>query len=379
LPDWRFLRNVLLKALLLFVVFNLVFAAWPVAASLGRISAYNLLFPGRPRFPFGEDPAVSYNLSLYNLDAMFASHVLADGPKPASEYRVLLVGDSSVWGTLLRPQDTLAGQLNAAGLTSCDGRRVRFYNLGYPTLSLTKDLMVLSLAMSYPQGAFGQPDLVIWLVTLESFPRNVQLSSPIVANNPALVDGLIQKYGLKLDPNDPALVKPTFWQDTIIGQRRSLADLLRLQLYGVMWAATGIDQDYPQQYTPAQRDFNTDQSFNNWQPPQLPLDQLSFDVLAAGLRAAGPKTPVLLVNEPILISSGKNSDIRYNFYYPRWAYDQYRAALADKSRQAGWNLLDLWNLEAEQQFTNSAIHLTLAGEALLAQRLSAAVQPQLCH
>jgi len=375
LPDWRFLRNVLLKALLLFVVFNLVFAAWPAATyALGRISAYNLLFAGRPRFPFGEDSSVSYNLSLYNLDAMFASHVLAGGPKPADEYRVLLVGDSSVWGTLLRPADTLAGQLNAAGLVTCgDGRKARFYNLGYPTLSLAKDLMVIDQARSY------KPDLVIWLVTLQSFPRDVQLSSPIVANNPALVDGLIQKYGLKLDPNDPALLKPGFWQQTIIGQRRNLADLLRLQLYGVMWAATGIDQDYPQTYTPAQRDFNTDATFNNWQPPQLPLDQLSFDVLAAGMQAAGPKTPVLLVNEPILTSSGKNSDIRYNFYYPRWAYAQYRAALADKSRQAGWNLLDLWNLEAEQQFTNSAIHLTPAGEALLAQRLSAAVRPPLCH
>ena len=117
MPDWRFLRNVLLKALLLFVVFNLVFAAWP-PVWLGRISAYNLLFPGRPRFPFGEAPSVSYNLSLYDLDAMFASHVLSAGTKPANEYRVLLVGDSSVWGTLLRPQDTLAGQLNAAGLAT---------------------------------------------------------------------------------------------------------------------------------------------------------------------------------------------------------------------------------------------------------------------
>ena len=217
-------------------------------------------------------------------------------------------------------------------------------------------------------------------MTLQSFPRSVQLSSPIVANNPLLVDGLIQQYGLRLDPHDPALVKPDFWQRTIIGERRSLADLLRLQLYGVMWAATGIDQDYPATYTPAQRDFNTDASFNNWQPPQLPLDQLSFDVLKAGLSAAqAARTPVLLVNEPILISSGKNSEIRYNFYYPRWAYDQYRAALADTSRQSGWKLLDLWNLEAEQQFTNSAIHLTPAGEALLAQRLSAVLQPSLCH
>jgi hypothetical protein len=48
--------------------------------SLGRISLYNRLFPGRERFPFGETRE-AYNLSLYNVEAMFASHVLAGTEK----------------------------------------------------------------------------------------------------------------------------------------------------------------------------------------------------------------------------------------------------------------------------------------------------------
>ena len=44
---------------------------------------------------------------------------------------------------------------------------------------------------------------------------------------------------------------PTFWDRTLIGARRPLADLLRLQLYGVLWAATGIDQDIPAKLHPA--------------------------------------------------------------------------------------------------------------------------------
>jgi len=368
--DWRFFRNVLSKALLLFVVLNLLFAAWS-PAGLGKISVYNALFPGRPRFPFGENPAQAYNLSLFNLDAMFASHEIAAGPKPADEYRVILIGDSSAWGTLLRPEETLAGLLDAAHLTACDGRTVRVYNLGYPTISLMKDLMILSEAMRY------QPDLVVWPLTLEAFPTDKQLSSPIVSNNASRLQALIRTYNLPFDVNDPLLQKPTFWNDTIIGQRRDLADLARLQLYGVLWAATGVDQVYPTDYQHAQTDFDTDVSFHDQQPPKLDESRLAFEVIEAGVRVAG-ETPVLIVNEPMLISTGKNSELRYNFFYPRWAYDQYRQMMAERSQQRGWKYLDLWDLVPATEFTNSAIHMTVDGESLFATRLGEAIRQETC-
>jgi len=323
------------------------------------VSLYNRLFAGRERFPFGEDSAQSYNLSLFNLDAMFASHVIAAGQKLANEYRVIVIGDSSTWGTLLRPEETLAGQLDAAGLTTADGRTVRVYNLGYPTISLTKDLMVLDYALRY------DPDLIIWGVTLEAFPVDKQLTSPIVANNAARVDDLIARYGLSFDPNDPALIQSRWWDKTLIGQRRNLADLFRLQMYGVLWSATGIDQTYPADYTPAQVDFDTDVTFHGWTGPTLDESQLAFDVLAAGLEAAGD-VPVILFNEPMLISTGANSDLRYNFLYPRWAYDQWRTMMADEAAANGWTYLDLWDIIPADQFTNSAIHLTPAAESVLA-------------
>lgn len=364
--DSRFLRNVLLKGLLLFLLFDLAFAALP--PGLGRLSLYNWAFPGRLRFPFGEDSARAYNLSLFDLDAMFASHRIAAGPKPADEYRVIVVGDSSTWGTLLRPEETLAGLLDAARMTVC-GRTVRVYNLGYPTISLTKDLMVLDYALRY------QPDLVIWAVTLEAFPLDRQLTSPIVANNAARVDELIARYDLPLDPSDPALVRPGFRDRTIVGQRRPLADLFRLQMYGLLWAATGIDQAYPADYQPAQTDFEADPSFHDLQPPTLDEAKLAFAVLEAGLSG---ETPVLLVNEPMLVSAGRNSNIRYNFFYPRWAYDQYRQLMSEKARQLGWDYLDLWDLVPADQFTNSAIHLTPAGEAMLAGNLRPVILRQTC-
>jgi hypothetical protein len=368
--DSRFFRNVLLKGLALFFILDLTFAAVP--AGLGKASLYNRLFTGRERFPFGENPAQSYNLSLFDLDAMFASHLIAASPKPDDEYRVLLIGDSSAWGTLQRPEETLAGQLNAAGLTTCDGKTIRVYNLGYPTITLTKDLLVLDYAMRY------DPDLILWGVTLESFPDDKQLTTPLVANNAARVDDLTARYNLSFDANDPALVRPTFWDRTIIGQRRALADLIRLQLYGVLWSATGIDQSYPLDYVPAQYDFDIDESFHDFQPPVLDESRLAFDVLQAGIVAAGD-VPVILFNEPMLISEGKNSDLRYNFFYPRWAYDQWRKSMAGKALKNGWTYLDLWDLIPDiTYYTNSAIHLTPAGEAFLARRIGQAIVEESC-
>jgi len=361
----RFLVNVLVKALLLFLVFNLLFTWINPLPWLGRISAYNLLFPGRLRLPFGEVPDQAYNLSLFSLDAMFASHEVSR-PKAKDEYRVLVVGDSSVWGTLLTPIQTLTGQINAGGYHALDGRLIKAYNLGYPTITLSKDLLIMSHLRAY------QPDLIVWMVTLEAFPRTVQLTSPIVQHNPQEIRALIQAFQLNLDAHDPAFVDPTFLQRTIVGQRRALADLFRLQMYGILWSATGIDQYYPATYDLRANDQTADASFQGLQPPHLSPNDLSLDVLEAGMKMYS-QVPVLLVNEPMFISNGANSDIRYNFYYPRWAYDDYRLILTNLSQEKGWHYLDLWNLVSPSEFTNSAIHLTPKGANQLAGKVAESI------
>ena len=356
------MRKILIKTLLIFLILNLLLAAGNPLPGLGRVSLYNSLFPGRERFPFGENPQQAYNFSLYSMEAMFASHVLSGTEKEAGEFRLLLLGDSSVWGTLLKPEETLAGQINALDLRTCDGRRVRAYNLGYPTLSLTKDLMILDEARQY------QPDAVWWLVTLEGLPEEKQLASPLAANNPARLDALSASTGA-VNANAPAVIRPDFWGRTILGLRRPLADLLRLQLYGVMWSATGIDQFYPADYPPAALDLEADESFHGRLPPILEADSLALEVLDAGADLL-MGVPLTVINEPILISSGENSNLRYNFFYPRWAYDQYRELLAERSQNSGWMLVDRWDLLPASEFTNSAIHLTPRGSRLLAESLA---------
>jgi len=362
----RFWKRVIIKGISLFLLVNLLFAPVNPLPMLGKISAYNRIFPGRVRFPYGEKPDLAYNMSLYSLQAMFASHELAAGKKPNDEYRVLLVGDSSVWGYLLKPDNTLAANINALSLKVVENKTVRVYNLGYPTMSLAKDLLILSDAMLY------QPDLIIWLVTLESFPIERQLDSPILQNNPSSMQDLIRHYSLNLDLNDPRFSKGNFLNDTLIGQRRALADNLRLQLYGVMWAATGVDQYYPPSYDPPQEDLDSNVTFQGMQPPELDAKDLALNVLSAGSLIVG-KVPIIYVNEPIYISHGQNSEVRYNFFYPRWAYDQYRQLFKQTCQQNAWRCLDEWNLVPADEFTNSAIHMSPLGTQMLATELGEAI------
>jgi hypothetical protein len=363
---FQFFSNVAIKGMALFLALNLFFAWMKPLPALGRISAYNRLIPGRQRLPYADNPQRAYSLSLFNLEAMFASHEIASGLKPPGEFRVILIGDSATWGFLLEPQQTLSAYINAAGLQMPDGRSVRAYNLGYPVMSVAKDLLVLSSALRY------QPDLVVWPITLESLPYDKQLFSPLLQHNPAPVRALIRTYGLSLDPSDPSFVDPGLFERTLVGQRRALADLLRLQAYGLMWAATGIDQDIPQDFTPRQEDLPPDQNFHNLTPPDLHPGDLAFDVLDAGVRMAAP-TPILFVNEPVFISQGANSDVRYNFFYPRWAYDDYRAILRDHAIANHWHYRDHWDAIPASQFTNTAIHMDWQGARQFADLLAQAI------
>jgi hypothetical protein len=255
---------------------------------------------------------------------------------------------------LQQPDQTLSAQINQAGWMTPDGRQVRAYNFGYPTLALAKDLLFLERALDY------QPDLILWFVTLESMPWRTQLDAPLLQYNPDLTRSLIERYDLPLDPEDDRLVADGWFERTILGQRRDIAEWLRLQLYGVMWAGTGIDHEIPENYTPRMEDLEDDPSFHGYEPGELSDTDLTYSILEAGIETAGT-IPILLINEPIFISGGLNSDVRYNFYYPRWAYDQYRAELNELALEHGWWLIDLWDALPPDLFTDSAIHYTPEG------------------
>ncbi len=215
-----------------------------------------------------------------------------------------------------------------------------------------------------------QPDLIIWSVTLESLAEKNAVQSPMI--QPGDLLRLSARLGFSYSvANSQSSILLSF-SDT----RRTLSDWYRLQMYGFMWAATGIDQDYPLNPTPAQRDLEADTNFGGCPVEDYPCVQTLYEVLKEGIQTADG-IPVWVVNEPMLVSSGLNSDVRYNFYYPRWVYDLYRSDMAGMAKESGWTYLDLWCLAPENEFTNSAIHLTPAGEQLLAERIAAEIESSL--
>jgi hypothetical protein len=240
---------------------------------------------------------------------------------------------------------------------------MRFYNLGYPDFSLTKDALILSRAVRY------QPDLVVWLVTLRSMPQLAQGEHALVRNNWQEICDTLPSLYVTTHSSDACQHENWSYRFTnLFSSRRDLADLVRLQLYGVMWGATGIDQHYPDTYEPLQKDFDKDDSFFKLQQP-LNKKNLAFNNFQAAKRHVG-NTPLIIVNEPMFISEGQNSDIRYNFFYPRWAYDQYRKLMPNIAAEQGWRYVDLWNIIPPGEFTNSAVHLSPTGSKMLAQRLA---------
>lgn len=363
--DTRFLRSVLWKTLVLFAGVNLVFGGLNWRPVLGKVSAYNLIFPGRQRFPFGETPEKSYSLNTYNLDTMFSTLEINRGIKSKDEFRIIMIGDSSVWGTLQHPEETIAAQLQSGFPDLIVGKKLKVYNLGYPTDSTFKDLLILDKARQY------QPDLFIWMVTLDSMAAANQLNSPVILQNKTLARQYIQSFNLSI-PQDSLNEETTIWSNSLVVQRKELAEWLRLQLYGFMWASTGIDQYYPPVYSLAQRDLDQDTGYLKKEGP-LHSTEIALDVVQAGMTLAG-NTPILLVNEPILISSGSNSDIRYNFNYPRWAYDQYREILANHAGESNWIYMDLWNAVPESEFTNTAFHITPTGVKMIINPIADAVK-----
>ena len=300
------LPRLLIKTIML-VITIVALSSFINFESLGNFSLYNLIFDGRVRLPFGENSAQSYNLTLNNLDAMFSSHIVSEQMAKDDEYRIFVIGDSSTWGILLEPNETLSSLIEA-GLPQCKGLEVSVYNLGYPTLSLTKDVMIMEYAMRF------DPDLIIWPLTLESFPRDKQISNPLVEHNIERIRLINNKFNLVseiTDTNDEV----TIIDRSVIGKRKDIADLIRLQFFGFMWAATGIDQSYPKDFPKTKNDLENALDFHGLLPANDLVENLAFNVLDVMDNIAGD-IPIIFINEPIMISNGTNSDVRYNFYYP---------------------------------------------------------------
>ncbi len=357
--------RVLIKALGLFVLANIVYALiQPRGLSL---SAYNVLFPGRTRLPFGiaGDP---YTVTVDDVDAMFASHLI-QAPKPSDEYRLVLIGDSSVWGEGLGAADVISEQWNAMNL-ACGDKTIRAYDLGYPHPSIVKDLVILDKALEY------EPDLVVWFVTLNSLIS--QRANPFLLANPGRTVKVLDAYDISFRQGERlAEAEPNFLEKTLLGQRSNLARRIKLEMLGIVWTATRADTNTLADDDPADFEVDDDPGYRGMKVSEDLTGMLLFSALSAGHDIAG-QVPVLIVNEPMYIVPQANTRVRYNAGYPRWAYDQYRKAMAAQARSAGWNYLDLWRAIPRRYFLDASLHLGAQGERLLIEKINPALLSIAC-
>ena len=84
--------------------------------------------------------------------------------------------------------------------------------------------------------------------------------------------------------------------------------------------------------------------------------------------------PLLIVDEPIYVGSGPNSEVNYNSFYERALYDRFRAALAGFTQQHAMPYLDLWNSLPPENFSNTSLHYNLKGNRRVAEEVMKALQ-----
>lgn len=356
---------VLFKALILFVLINVLYGL--TKPPFENMSAYNAIFPGLKRMPFG-DELYLYSLSIDNVDAMFAAHEISAEKRP-DEFRVALVGDSSIWGEGVTVDETLAGQWNQAGL-QCGERKLRFYNLGYPHPSIVKDLIF------FDELKERQPDAIIWFVTLNTMMNQYRLH-PFLRENRERALEILERYDIQHSARRLlAQQEDGFFQHTLWGQREFLARWLKLQALGFVWSATSNDTIAPP-HIPKElpHDVTKDPTYRGLEPGSDLRSRLLLETLDAGFDLAS-QTPILLVNEPIFVARGYNSEIRYNDTYPRWAYDQYRELLAAQVSSRAY--LDLWDAVPPEHFVDTAMHVNAQGEELLARQITPVLLAMLC-
>jgi hypothetical protein len=166
-----------------------------------------------------------------------------------------------------------------------------------------------------------------------------------------------------------------------VGQRLRLKNIILTQALGILWAATSIDNHeglLPPTELP-DSDVGSQLDYGEWLPEESDrlLDSLMLDVLSTGFEVAGD-VPVVLVNEPIFIAEGRNHDIRYNAFYPRWVYDGYRMFISKWAEKEKHPMLDYWDALPRDGFSDQNFHRSSLGEARFAALLALEIRKLVC-
>lgn len=222
--------------------------------------------------------------------------------------------------------------------------------------------------------------MVLWLVTLSTLEPKVAETN-FIAPHWERYGELVDAYDLKLTHFSEPIQEPALWDRTIIGQRKRIKNLTLLQTFGVLWAGTGIDNHESLRREPdlPSPDVEDSLDYEGRSPDDAAdlFNSLLMNVLGTAYEVAGD-VPVVLVNEPIFVADGENHLVRYNGFYPRWVYDEYREFLLKWAQEHDHPLLDYWDAIPPEDFADAYFHRRLSGEQRFAELLVPDIKALVC-
>ncbi len=214
---WFVLRAVL-KALVLFTLFNGVYVTiQPVQNGL-LPTVYNGLVPGRIRFE------QEYSA---NINQMLNDHVIRYAT--SDTYNILVVGSSETWGYRVQPTEAVPALIEGLNLQTHGGKPVHVYNLAFPIGEILKELIFTQAV--YERGI--PIDLVVVVVNFQAFSRTTP--HVIVKSNLSYAQHVAELYHL------PASYVPEAPPQSLWTDRAALRQWATDQALATKWSALSID------------------------------------------------------------------------------------------------------------------------------------------
>lgn len=358
--------RVLIKAIMLLIIFDATQIAFDLAGTLERWRLYRSFTPLTERLGLANqigDPI------WWTIDPLLDAHQIAQ-PKASDEFRVIFLGDSATFCLYCRSTEAIPSVFTQLGAIF-DGKHVIGYNLAYPGSDWMKDILILKHALKY------QPDAIVWLVTAKGAGNQPLPQEPdahlIIRVNAAELPALARQFNLDTWETERYADADAWYQRSIFTHGGRYRDWLLLVVRSFRNALIYPNKDLTQEYLlPGEpvitKPIPAIAEINSALPGYDTFPNRQWTLLRAGHQlAAEADVPLLVVNEPIYLASGPNTDVNYNPFYERNLYDRFRAALLDFTQQHTMTYLDLWNLLPAENFSNTSLHYNLEGNRRVAE------------
>lgn len=362
--------RIVLKAVLLFVAFDLLQAATHLDRRLESLSLYRHFVPPLARIDIMRDYPSSV---MWPLESLLDAHQIAR-PKSAAEYRVAVLGDSGSFDLFSPARDAIPGQMTRLA-PRISGHTLRAYNLSYQTPNPLKDLVIEKHALR------RNPDAVVWFITLYDlvsdtpapFRPTVHL---VLRMNREDVRALADRFSISTWETRALFgMREGFWRRSLLFEGDRYRDFALLVARGALDSLSPGDPSdtyRPRRPWIGASPLPAEPLFSDHGPAVAPMPNARWKALAAGSALAKERgVALLIVNDPIFRASGPHSDREYNSYYGKSIYDRYREALARYCADQGISLLDLWDFLGPAEFDDTPQHYLPQANARIARTVTA--------